>query len=265
MRPADALSVATSILLICLPCFGQAKNLAAPSAPSSAVAQESLPLTRDCTEDDWGLLDTAEAKNLLSDYDFDPFLPGRCKSVDVKWLPSAQIVRLDAVTAGVDDFREITLLRASHNSRLWLIPIEKGMVGFPETPSNPHHLAAFNDLLRVAQLKITQHNLLEVSDLYQFLVGMPVKVNPHPPKTWKDAISANDTPVLIEHKDGHIDFTHYERAPCLRRSASSADACGGFAPTPPGFGALVPLPIGSFTGQIAKGDAIASPCIGRGH
>ena len=47
--------------------------------------------------------------------------------------------------------------------------------------------------------------------------------------------------------------THYERAPCLRRqSASATDACGGFAPTPPGFSALVPLPIGSFMGQIAE-------------
>jgi hypothetical protein len=43
--------------------------------------------------------------------------------------------------------------------------------------------------------------------------------------------------------------THYERAPCLRRQSGSAThACGGFAPTPPGFSALVPLPIGSFTG-----------------
>lgn len=210
MRYADALSVAASVLLFCLPCLGQARNLAAPLDPNSSVAQEGLLLTRDCTEGDWGLLGTAEAKNLLSDYDFDPFIPGRCKAVDVKWLPSAQIVRLNAVTTGVDDFREITLLRASHNSRLWLIPIEKGMVGFPGTPSNPHHLAAFNDLLRTAQLKITDHNLLEVSDLYQFLVGMPVKANPHPPKTLKDAMSVNDVSGLIEHKDGYIDFTHRE-------------------------------------------------------
>jgi len=32
------------------------------------------------------------------------------------------------------------------------------MVGYPETPNNPHHLAAFNDLLRVAQLKVTDNN-----------------------------------------------------------------------------------------------------------
>ena len=54
--------------------------------------------------------------------------------------------------------------------------------------------------------------------------------------------------------------THYERAPCLRRqSASGTDACGGFAPTPPGFSALVPLPIGSFTGQIAEGGRCSIP------
>src|SRR6516164_2007913 len=54
-------------------------------------------------------------------------------------------------------------------------------------------------------------------------------------------------------------ITHYERAPCLRQSASATDACGGFAPTPPGFGALVPLPIWSFTGQIAKGGRRSIP------
>src|SRR5260370_37379292 len=54
--------------------------------------------------------------------------------------------------------------------------------------------------------------------------------------------------------------THYERAPCLRRqSATATHACGGFAPTPPGFSALVPLPIGSFTGQIAEGGRRSIP------
>jgi hypothetical protein len=167
-------------------------------------------VTRDCKQSDWSLLETAAAQNLLSDYDFDPFVPGRCISIDVKWLPSAQIVRLDAVSARVDDVREITLLRASPDSRLWLIPILKGMIGYPETPSNPHHLAALNDLLRVAQLKITDDNLFEVSNLYQFLVGMPVKSNPHPLKTLKDAMSINDTAGSIEHSENYIDFTHRE-------------------------------------------------------
>jgi hypothetical protein len=48
--------------------------------------------------------------------------------------------------------------------------------------------------------------------------------------------------------------THYERAPFLRRQSWLArQACGGFAPTPPGFGALVPLPIESFIGELATG------------
>ncbi len=55
-------------------------------------------------------------------------------------------------------------------------------------------------------------------------------------------------------------ITHYERAPCLRRqSALATDACGGFAPTPPGFGALVPLPMRHFTGQIVKGGRRSIP------
>ena len=54
--------------------------------------------------------------------------------------------------------------------------------------------------------------------------------------------------------------THYERAPCLRRqSVLATHACGDFAPTPPGFSALVPLPIGSFTGQRAEGGRRSIP------
>jgi hypothetical protein len=53
--------------------------------------------------------------------------------------------------------------------------------------------------------------------------------------------------------------THYERAPLRKQSARATHACGGFAPTPPGFGALVPLPIWSFTGQIAKGGRPSIP------
>jgi len=36
-------------------------------------------------------------------------------------------------------------------------------------------------------------------------------------------------------------------------------ACGGFAPAPPGFSALVPLPIGTFCEQIAKGGCRGIP------
>ena len=210
MRSLRSLIFAGSVLLLCSLSLGQTKNLPPPIGPNSPILEADLLITRDCKQSDWSLLETVEAKNLLFDYDFDPFIPGRCTSIDAKWLPSAQIVRLDAVSARVDDFREITLLRASHDLRLWLIPILKGMVGYTDTPSNPHHLAAFNDLLRVAQLKITDYNLFEVSDLYQFLVGMPVKSNPHPPKTLKDAISISDTAGLIEHGDDFTDFTHRE-------------------------------------------------------
>jgi hypothetical protein len=46
---------------------------------------------------------------------------------------------------------------------------------------------------------------------------------------------------------------HYERAPVLQEEGWVAGAaCGGFAPAPPGFNALVPLPIGSFCKQMAK-------------
>jgi hypothetical protein len=65
---------------------------------------------------------------------------------------------------------------------------------------------------------------------------------------------ASGSPFTIDRQ-----CTHYERAPWLRQSASATDACGGFAPTPPGFGALVPLPIWSFSCQIAKGGCRSIP------
>jgi hypothetical protein len=211
MRSSRALIFAGSILLLGSLSIGQTGNRTPPIDLDSPIVQTDSPVTRDCKEADWSLLETPAAKDLLSDYDFDPFLPGQCKAVDVKWLPSVQILRLDAATTGVDDFREITLLRASSNSRLWLIPILHGLVGYQDTPGNPHNLAAFNDLLRVAKLKVTDGNLWEVSDLYQFLVGMPVKSNPHPPRTLKDAMSVNDIAGSIEHGDGFTDFTHREK------------------------------------------------------
>ena len=55
--------------------------------------------------------------------------------------------------------------------------------------------------------------------------------------------------------------THYERAPRSSQSSSATHACGGFAPAPPGFSALVPLPIESFAGQIAKGGRRSIPLV----
>src|ERR1700739_5150538 len=52
---------------------------------------------------------------------------------------------------------------------------------------------------------------------------------------------------------------HYESAPVLRQVGMGDEACGGFAPAPPGFNALMPLPIGSFYKQTAKGGCRSIP------
>lgn len=205
------LLIGGSILLISSLLPGQNKKLPSQIGPASTTVNGESPVARDCKQEDWSLLEAPEASGLLSDYDFDGFVPGECKAVDAPWLHSAQIVRLKAVSAEVDDIREITLLRASHESRLWLIPIEHGMVGYPGTPGDPNHLAAFNDLLRAARLKVTDDNLFEVSDLYQFVVGMEVMPNPRPPETLKNALSKSDLEGSVEHNDGFIDFTHREK------------------------------------------------------
>jgi hypothetical protein len=59
---------------------------------------------------------------------------------------------------------------------------------------------------------------------------------------------------------------HYESAPLLEQKAMGNAACGGFAPAPPGFSALMPLPIGSFVqADSEKGMPWHPPWIGRGH
>jgi hypothetical protein len=53
---------------------------------------------------------------------------------------------------------------------------------------------------------------------------------------------------------------HYERAPVLQKEAFVAGAtCRGFAPAPPGFSALVPLPIRTLCEQIAEGGCRSIP------
>ena len=53
---------------------------------------------------------------------------------------------------------------------------------------------------------------------------------------------------------------HYESAPEYQRAACVPGVTDGdFAPAPPGFIALVPLPIGSFRKPIAKGGCRSIP------
>src|ERR1700676_1249869 len=47
--------------------------------------------------------------------------------------------------------------------------------------------------------------------------------------------------------------------PYIRRKLGAGAAGGGFAPTPPGFNALVPLPMRVSVSRWRKGDAVESP------
>jgi hypothetical protein len=50
---------------------------------------------------------------------------------------------------------------------------------------------------------------------------------------------------------------HYGRAPLIEQKTMRDAACGGFAPAPPGFSALVPLPMVSLL--IAEGGCGSIP------
>lgn len=112
-------------------------------------------------------------------------------------------MRLSA-RVGDDNYREITLLRASIHDRLWLIPIEQGMVGYPNTAEDRHHLATFNDLLRASRLKITNENVSRVP------IHRPDGENPGPPSTLHQLLSKNDSAGSVAQKDGVTDFIHRE-------------------------------------------------------
>jgi hypothetical protein len=85
------------------------------------------------------------------------------------------------------------------------------MVGYPNTVDNPHHLAAFNDLLRFAPRKPDENLLYELGNLYQFMVGMEEWSDPaHAPKTFRDALMINDVMGMIEKDSKGITLKHRE-------------------------------------------------------
>ncbi|HEV2134138.1 MAG TPA: hypothetical protein VGR47_07725 [Terracidiphilus sp.] len=112
---------------------------------------------------------------------------------------------------GLDNYREFTLAQGSPSARVWIIPIEFGMVGYPNTVDNPHHLAAFNDLLRFASHKPDENLLFEFGNLYQFIVGMEERFDPaHAPKTIRDALKANDVMWSTQSDSKGITLKHRE-------------------------------------------------------
>ena len=168
--------------------------------------------TRTCLNQDWNLLNQAQAQALLADYGYEKNLPWTCEAIAVPWLPSAKIIRLRA-TIQLDDYRAATLLQASPNSRLWLIPTYFGMIAFPRTEEEPHNLAAFNDLLRVAALKAKDDQLVDLCNLYQSILYMDEWLDPeYAPKTVHDALQVSDIPFAVEHNAHGITLTHRERS-----------------------------------------------------
>ncbi|HUB52022.1 MAG TPA: hypothetical protein VL986_07740 [Terracidiphilus sp.] len=112
---------------------------------------------------------------------------------------------------GLDDYRDVTIAQGSSTARVWIIPVEFGMVGYPHTADNPHHIAAFNDLLHFASRRPNENQLFELGDLYQFIVGMEEWFDPaRHPRTIREALETNDLMGMTETDSKGITLKHRE-------------------------------------------------------
>jgi hypothetical protein len=174
--------------------------------PYHPVLTESHP----CRDADWAFLDQASTRSLLADYGFDILPPFTCLAASVPWLPSAKIFRMHE-SLDLDNYRTFTVIQGSATSRVWIIPIEFGMVMYPDVEGNPHNIAAFNDLLRAASRKPDESLLLELGNLYQFLLGAEQWFDPdHMPKTIEDRLKVNDIEAMTEHDSHGVTYKHRE-------------------------------------------------------
>jgi hypothetical protein len=175
-------------------------------APYHPIHTDSHP----CAASEWKFLDEPATRILLADYGYEVAAPFQCVAAVVPWLPAARIIRLHE-SMGLDDYREVTIAQGGPSATVWIIPIEFGMVGLPHTLDNPHHLAAFNDLLRFALRKPDENLLFELGNLYQFMVGMEEHFDPlHAPKTIQDALKINDVMGMTQYDSKGITLKHRE-------------------------------------------------------
>jgi hypothetical protein len=175
-------------------------------APYIPVHTDSHP----CVDSDLEFLSKSTTTNLLADYGFNLAPPYTCVAAVVPWLPSARIIRVHE-SLGLDNYRTVTLAQGSPSARVWVIPIELGMVSYPNTVDNPHHIAAFNDLLQFASRKPDKNLLFELGNLYQFMLGMEEWFDPtHAPKTIRDALKINDVMGMMADDAKGITLKHRE-------------------------------------------------------
>jgi hypothetical protein len=177
------------------------------------INQPYVPIQTDnrpCRKSDWSLLALQSTRALLADYGYEATVPITCQTASVPWLPSARILRVHE-SIGLDNYREFSIVQGSRGSRIWLIPIEFGMVGYPHTEDNPHNIAAFNDLLQASSRKPDENLFLELGNLYQFMVGSEEWFNPdRMPKTIGQALQVNDIQVMIERDPEGVKLKHRE-------------------------------------------------------
>lgn len=189
------------------------KNSGGTGVPKIDINQPYVPVqtkTRPCGDSEWKFLESPSTLALLADYGYELKLPTTCLAASVPWLPSARVIRVRE-SIDLDLYPEFTLVQRSGKSQVWLIPIEFGMVVNAQTEDNLHHIAAFNDLLRSAARKPDESMLLELGNLYQFIVGSEQWFDPdRMPKTMLQAQEINDIEGMIQHDANGVTYSHRE-------------------------------------------------------
>jgi hypothetical protein len=191
----------------------EGKKSGGTEVPKIDVNQPYIPVqtkTRPCGKSDWKFLELPSTLALLADYGYELKPAITCTAASVRWLPAARIIRVRE-SIDLDFYPEFTLVRGSRRSPVWLIPIQLGMVINAHTEDNPHPIATFNDVLRSATRKPDEDMLLELGNLYQFIVGCEQWFDPDQmPKTTLQALEVNDIEGMIQHDANAVIYSHRE-------------------------------------------------------
>ena len=158
----------------------------------------------DCAKGDWQFAQLAENSGLLKP---ESLPTSTCKAISLSWLPSAQIVQVTG-WKNTDVFVSFTIIRATEASPLTLITAFNGPVINKDRENDETNKAAFNELLRISAHKPSNDRMLELGELYLFMVGHPPDETP---KKLGDVMKVDDMEGGVSKEGGWTIVTVHQR------------------------------------------------------